>query len=156
MEYLPSITNNFTKTQLNIVAEGYLETISANGKVLELADLISKMEYFIDVLRKNPSFVEEVRTELSKYGNKFTTETTKIELAETGVKYDYSHTNCSQLFELEKIKETIESQISDVKEFLKALPDSGMVSVNKETGELEHLFPPIRTSKSSFKTTISK
>jgi len=68
MEYLPSITSNFTKTQLKIIADGYLQEISDKGAVLELADLISKMEYFIKMVRENKDYIEEVRSEVQKFG----------------------------------------------------------------------------------------
>jgi hypothetical protein len=157
MEYLPSITSNFTKTQLKIIADGYLQEISDKGAVLELADLISKMEYFIKMVRENKDYIEEVRSEVQKFGKEYKSPSgTKIELAETGTKYDYTNCGCSELLELEDIQDQVESKIKAMKDFLKALPDEGMMVMNSTTGELEMVFPPIKTSTSSFKTTLPK
>lgn len=157
MEYLPSITSDITKSQIKIIAESYLENISNKGKILELADMISKMEYFIKLVRDNKDYVEEVRSEVQKFGKEYQSPTgTKIELAETGTKYDYTHCGCSELLELEDIQDQVESKIKSVKDFLKGLPDEGKMVMNSTTGELEMVFPPIKTSTSSFKTTLPK
>lgn len=157
MEYLPAITSEITKNQIEIIAESYLENISNKGKVLELADMISKMEYFIKLVRENKGYIEEVRSEVQKFGKEYKSPSgTKIELAETGTKYDYTHCGCSELVELEEIQDQVESKIKAMKDFLKALPDEGMMVMNSTTGELEMVFPPIKTSTSSFKTTLPK
>jgi len=54
------------------------------------------------------------------------------------------------------IQDQVESKIKAMKDFLKALPDEGMMVMNSTTGELEMVFPPIKTSTSSFKTTLPK
>jgi len=157
MEYLPAITSEITKNQIQIIAESYLENISNKGKVLELADMISKMEYFIKLVRENKGYIEEVRSEVQKFGKEYKSPSgTKIELAETGTKYDFTHCGCSELIELEDIQDQVESKIKAMKDFLKALPDEGMMVMNSTTGELEMVFPPIKTSTSSFKTTLPK
>ena len=157
MNYLPSITTELTKSQIQIVAEGYLDEISRNGKIIELADLISKFEYFIKQIKDNKSYVDEVRTELMKFGKECTTASgTKLELAEVGTKYDYQHCGCSELLELYADKETISEKIKSLESFLKALDDEGVTIVKESTGEIEKWFPPAKTSTSSFKTTLKK
>lgn len=157
MEYLPAITSEITKNQIQIIAESYLENISNKGKVLELADMISKMEYFIKLVRENKDYIEEVRSEVQKFGKEYKSPSgTKIELAEVGTKYDFTHCGCSELLELEDIQDQVETKIKAMKDFLKALPDEGMMVMNSTTGELEMVFPPIKTSTSSFKTTLPK
>lgn len=157
MEYLPAITSDITKSQIKIIAESYLENISNKGKILELTDMISKMEYFIKLVRENKDYIEEVRSEVQKFGKEYQSPTgTRIELAEVGTKYDFTHCGSSELQELLEIQDGIESKIKSLKEFLKSLPDEGMMVLNPTTGELEMVFPPIKTSTSSFKTTLPK
>lgn len=157
MEYLPAITSDITKSQIKIIAESYLENISNKGKILELTDMISKMEYFIKLVRENKDYIEEVRSEVQKFGKEYQSPTgTRIELAEVGTKYDYIFCQCSELQELERLQDKTEARIKAVKEFLKTLPDEGMMVLNPTTGELEMVFPPIKTSTSSFKTTLPK
>jgi len=157
MNYLPSITTELTKSQIQIVAEGYLDEVSKNGKIIELTDLIAKMEYLIKQIRENKGYVDEVRTELMKFGREYVTPSgTKIELAEVGTKYDFTHCGSTELQELEELQDNTEARIKSVKEFLKGLPDEGMMVLNQSTGELEMVFPPAKTSTSSFKTTLKK
>lgn len=156
MEYLPSITNDLTKSQIKIIAESYIEQITEKGKILDLADLIAKMEILLKEIRSNPDYMEEVRGILAQYGGSFTTHGTKLELAETGVKYDYTHCGCSELTELYQTKETISEKIKSLESFLKALDDGGVTIVKESTGEIEKWFPPAKTSLSSYKATICK
>lgn len=157
MEYLPSITNDLTKSQIKIIAESYVQQVSEKGKIIELADLLAKMEFLLKEIRSNGNFIDEIRFELSKYGGNFTSATgTKMELAEVGVKYDYEHCGSSELIELEKEKEIIENKIKTLQSFLKSLDDEGVTIVKEETGEIEKVFPPIKRSVSSYKATICK
>jgi len=115
------------------------------------------MEYLIKQIRENKGYVDEVRTELMKFGREYVTPSgTKIELAEVGTKYDFTHCGSTELQELEELQDKTEARIKSVKDFLKTLPDEGMMVLNQSTGELEMVFPPAKTSTSSFKTTLKK
>jgi hypothetical protein len=75
----------------------------------------------------------------------------KFELAEVGTKYDFSHTTSwvaldAQIKELEEKKKALEAR-------LKAIP-AGVEMVDTETGEV--FYGPAKSSKTSFKITISK
>ena len=80
----------------------------------------------------------------------------KLELAEVGVKYDYSQCNDPKLNQMELDYEALGNKISDRKEFLKTLNPKGLTEVDEETGETNTLYPPSKTSKSSVKCTIVK
>lgn len=154
---LPSITSDLTKSQLKEISQQFIEAISENGRVIETAELIAKMEAFIKEVRSSKDFIDMVRDEVTKEGSKTKVTVTgvKIELAETGVKYDFSQCNDYDLNCLLEESELLEAKIKERKEFLKTIPTSGM-DVVTNFGEVLRIYPPSKSSTSNFKTTISK
>jgi len=152
---LPTLSNGLTKTQIKIVAQNSVNELLNNGNILEAAEMISVMETFIKEVRASKEFTDYVRDEVSKNGKDITNASgAKIELAETGVKYDYSKCGDDVLISLEKQLELIETDINDRKQFLKTLPLSGIEIVNED--ELTKVYPPSKTSSSSYKITLCK
>ena len=154
---LPTITSDLTKSQIKNISYQFIEAISENGRIIETAELIAKMEAFIKEIRSSKDFIEMVRDEVTKEGSKAKVTVTgvKIELAETGVKYDFSQCNDYDLNCLLEESERLEVQIKERKEFLKLLPKAG-VDVVTNFGEVIRIYPPSKSSTSNFKTTISK
>lgn len=155
---LPTISNELSKTQIKIIADKTASDIIDNGQdIIQIADTIAKMELFIKELKANPDYLDYLITEVSKFGKGTTTSTgTKLELAEVGVKYDFSQCNDPRLIELEADLVFLEETIKQRKDFLKALSPSGVSVLDQETGETITLYPPSKTSKSSVKCTITK
>lgn len=86
---------------------------------------------------------------------KFTsTRGVKFENAETGTSYDFTNCNDPLLVELEqKAKEAAEI-VKSRKEFLKTIGTEGLdVLINDEVVKM---FPPVKSSKSSFKVSLPK
>ena len=154
---LPSITSDLTKSQLKEISKQFIEAISENGRIIETAELIAKMEAFIKEIRSSKDFIDMVRDEVTKEGSKAKVTVTgvKIELAETGIKYDFSQCNDYDLNCLLEESERLEVQIKERKEFLKLLPKAG-IDVVTNFGEVLRIYPPSKSSTSNFKTTISK
>ena len=153
---LPQITNELTKTQIKIIADNAVNEILESGDVINIADTIAKMELMIKELKSNPKYIDYLRDEISKYGNSHTTSSgTRIELAETGVKYDYSQTNDAEYFELIKQSNEINEKIKDREKFLKTLSLSGLDIITAD-GEAIKIYPPSKSSNSSYKATIQK
>jgi hypothetical protein len=154
MYQLPSINNQLTKTQLNIIAEDSVTKLIDSGYILESIEAFTKMEYLIKEIKSNKNFIDFARDEISKYGKNYITETgTKIELAEVGVKYDFSYCGDIVLLKLLKEQETLENAIKERKEFLKHLPQSGTEVLFED--EVIKVYPASKSSSSSLKTTIS-
>lgn len=155
---LPIITNELSKTQIKVIADQTASDIIDNGKdIIQIADTIAKMELFIKELKANPEYLDYLITEVSKFGKGTTTSTgTKLELAEVGVKYDFSQCNDPELLKWEEQYNQIDKEISDRKEFLKKVSIKGMTIIDEETGETVTIYPPSRSSKSSVKCTITK
>jgi hypothetical protein len=156
MYKLPELTTQITKTDIRTISNNMVADILNNGNVIESADALNKMETLIKEIKSNAEWVDYLREEVAKRGaSVVTTSGTKIELAEVGVKYDYTKCNDEQLNDLVAEQERIESLIKERQTFLKTISVSGLdiVTIN---GELVTIYPPSRSSTSSIKTTIAK
>ena len=156
MYNLPAINSNITKRDLNIIAESTINELIDKGNIAEAIDVIAKMEYLIKEIRANNDFINYVRGYITLQGKEIELNTgTKIELAEVGVKYDFSKCNDEQLLNLEESKIQLDNLIKERQAFLKSLPSEGMDIVTPY-GELVHVYPPSKSSTSSFKVTLKK
>jgi hypothetical protein len=97
----------------------------------------------INQLLKDQVITEVERDKLRTEFNGF-----KIEVKETGVRYDYSNCNYPKLKELQEKKKELETEIKDAEEFLKSIKDK-MTILDEETGEMTTIYPPVRMSSTS-------
>lgn len=156
MYQLPSISNDLSKGQIKIIAESVINELGESGRVLEAAETLTKMETLCKEIRGNREFIDFVRDEIEKHGKELVTANgVKLELAEVGTKYDYSQCNDDVLSELEFQLTIIEAKIKERQTFLKTIPARGM-EIIKDGGEVALIFPPTKSSTSSYKTTIKK
>lgn len=98
-----------------------------------------------------------IRTEISKYGKEgFTTKRgAKFQLAEVGYKYDFEICGDPVYDQLAAEASLILERIAVRKEFLKSIPSDGLDIVTPD-GEAVKIFPPNKTSTSSYKITLPK
>lgn len=157
MYQLPAISGELTKSQLTIIAESIIDELKESGRSIDMADAICKMEHLIKEIKSSKEYVEMVREHIQLHGgNSITTSSgTRIDLAETGTKYDYSNCNDSILQDLEKQEEFISEKVKERQTFLKTIPYQGMDIID-EYGEVKKIYPPAKSSTSSFKATIKK
>lgn len=105
---------------------------------------------------EDKEFVDMVRDEVAKFGKTATTNRgVKIELAETGTSYDFSECNDPELVELEAEAASVAEKVKQRREFLKIVPPTGMDIITKD-GEAVTVYPPAKSSKSSYKVTLPK
>jgi len=153
---LPTITHEINKTTLKRMASTTMEELMENGRIIEAADMIAKMEFFMKELKNNPEYVDYLRYEVAKYGGAHTTPSgTRIELAEVGTKYDYVFCEDDILNDLVISRLALEEQIKERQDFLKNLPSEGIEIISRY-GEVKRIYPPSKSSTSSIKCTISK
>jgi hypothetical protein len=153
---LPIITHEVNKTTLKRMASTTMDELMENGRIIEAADMIAKMEFFMKELKNNPEYVDYLRYEISKYGGAHTTSSgTRIELAEVGTKYDYVFCEDDILNDMVISRLALDEQIKERQEFLKHLPAEG-IEVISQYGEIKRIYPPSKSSTSSIKCTISK
>lgn len=132
-------------TAIQAVIEGEIDPITAHIN-------ISKMENAIKAFKANDQVRDITLRELSKYGKKQTFGDCTLEEVEAGVKYDYSSCGDSELAEMYKMRLMLDESIKQREAFLKNIPIAGIVIA--ETGEL--VYPPVKTSKTTIKTTFKK
>jgi len=153
---LPTITHEVNKTTLKRMASTTMEELMENGRIIEAADMIAKMEFFMKELKNNPEYVDYLRYEVAKYGGAHTTSSgTRIELAEVGTKYDYVFCEDDILNDMVISRLALDEQIKERQEFLKNLPSEGIEIITRY-GEVKRIYPPSKSSTSSIKCTISK
>jgi hypothetical protein len=144
------------------VKERIKETGEGLFEYLEVIKFFEKLKEVIsgDTASKIPAdseFRDMARTEIVKYGKEgFTTKRgAKFTLAEVGTKYDFSQTNDPVLAELiMELNEILVAKKSR-EDFLKTIPKEGLDIVTKE-GEVIRIFPPTKTSVSSYKITLPR
>lgn len=145
------------KSEIFLMAISAFESIEKSGNWLQAAESLSAMENFIKELKGNESFKKYVREEIAKYkGGYISASGARIELAETGVEYDYSKCGDVELEMREQALLSAKNFLNERKEFLKKVPLRGIETIVPYTGEVITIYPPTKTSTSSFKTTLAK
>lgn len=152
---LPQINAGLTKNQIKIIAQNSITELIDSGRILEAVEALSIMEKFIEEVRGSKEFLESVRDEVAKNGKEIVNNTgAKIELAETGVKYDFSKCCDPLLPQLQAKFETAKKMLDERKNYLKNLPYSGVDVLIED--EIVKLYPPSKSSTSSYKITLAK
>lgn len=113
--------------------------------------------------KKEPDkeFIEYLREEIAKQGNggdkaEFKTERgVKFTLAEVGSSYDFSQCGDQELYDLELAATNAANEVKKRKEFLKTVPVAGLEILTKD-GELVTIYPPAKSSRSSFKVSLPR
>jgi hypothetical protein len=154
---LPVISAGYTKTQLKIAAEHVINDIIENGNAIPAAEALSAMEAFVKEVKSSKQYIDFVREEIQKHGKVANTASgTKLELSEVGTKYDFTNCEDGILKKLEALIFDLDCKLTERKDFLKKLPLSGLLITDEDTGETYKVYPPSKTSTSSYKVTIAK
>ena len=124
------------------------ETILNNSDILRSAKLLKCLEDVVKSLRQDKEINEAILNEAEKHGKTFDLNNCKYQIKETGVKYDYSVCEDSQLNNMYKKLEQLTKQIKEREEILKAHKTEW---VEMDTGEV--IYPPVK--KSTTKVTIT-
>lgn len=118
---------------------------------------IQKMAKAIDEYGKDKDIRRVTLNALELYGQKTVTKgDAKLEISEVGTKYDYAATNDQKIAELYAMKKALDAEIKEREAYLKALPSSGVQVVDGESGEVNTLYPPVKTSTTWIRTTFAK
>ena len=124
------------------INEGELNPLDVKLKLKALEALIKEMSEILDPM---------ARKEAETYGQKsFEKYGAKIELAETGTSYDYDNCNDEKYLRLlEKESDAIRERKS-YEDKLKSMKQC-VTKINKSTGEIITINPPVKKSTSSVK-----
>jgi hypothetical protein len=152
---LPQISAGLTKNQIKIIAQNSINELMDSGRILEAAEALSIMEKFIEEVRSSKAFTDYVREEVAKNGKEITNSSgAKIELSEAGTKYDFSQSNDPILAQLQAKFEVAKAMLDERKTYLKSIPSTGVEVLIED--ELVKLYPPSKTSSSTYKITLAK
>jgi hypothetical protein len=141
-----------TKSEMLLFVEKTVNMVNA-GEVnpLELSVKLKVIEETIGKIRKE--IADKATDEAIKYGKSFEKNGCKVEVANVGVKYDFTNCNDALWSEIDKsIKDATEEK-KKRETFLKSL-DKPFNYVDDTTGEIRLINPPIKTGKESVKITI--
>lgn len=154
---LPAITHGLSKTQIAELAKFGVDYVLETGQPELVAEQISVMENYIKAVKADERFTDYVREELAKNGGKLTTASgAKIEVMEGGTKYHFENCGDVELQMLEQGLLSAQNALKDRQEFLKKVPPSGIDVVVPYSGEVIKVFPPYKTSTSTYKVTLAK
>jgi len=129
------------------------EMLSGDYNPLEIDLHLKKIEEMVKGVREDKAVKGAVLTELEKYGEKTVSfagcEITKVSRGS----YDYDLCNDSELQDLEREAERVNSALKDRQKFLQSLR-SEMTIVNQNSGAIETIYPPAKKSTDSFSIKI--
>lgn len=146
-----------TKSDIKVMANRTVESVLNQGNPLQVAEAVSAMELFIKEVKDDKRFKEYVREEVSKTPKGFTSKSgAKIECCEVGSSYNYDMTGDVEIAMLEADFQRAEANLKERKEFLKKLPAAGIDVIVPFSGEVIHIYPPAKSSTSSYKITLAK
>jgi hypothetical protein len=121
---------------------------------LDIHYQVKAMEDFIKMLTANSRYKDAVLTEGMKHGKYFQFNGSKMEIKETGVKYDYSKCGDPNWQILEDQITELKDKQKAVEAHLKVLPAEGIEVVNADSGEVIKMYPPVKTSTTSIAVTL--
>lgn len=145
------------KQRIKDTGDGLMEYLEVIKFFEKLKDVISGDSQSKDPAEKegDKELKQMVRDEVAKWNGKYTTPRgVKFENAETGTKYNYSICNDQSLLLLEIDAKAAAEKLKERQEFLKKLPVEG-VEIRQED-ELVRIYPPSKSSTSSYKITLPK
>lgn len=164
-DMIPVISKQNARTFHNQVKDRIKETGEGLFEYLETLKFFEKLKEVIsgNSQSKNPEEQEGdkelkqmVRDEIVKYGKGFETKRgVKFDLSETGTKYDYSKCGDPVIIELGVVLESAKIKIKERQEFLQTVPVEGL-DILTEGGEVSKIYPPSKSSTSSYKITLPK
>lgn len=146
-----------TKTEIKSMASTAVESVLEQGNALQVGEALSAMESFIKEVKADKRFTEYIREEAAKHPKGFVSNSgAKIECIEAGAKYDYSECGDIDYERMDAEMKGLKERISKREKFLQTIPIEGITQVNESTGEVYKIFPPSKSSTSTYKVTLNK
>ncbi len=138
-----------TKEERQSFADSLLQDLENGVKsALDVHLQLKRMGDIIDRITADKNYRDYLNTEAIHRGRTFEMHNAKFTIREMGGKWDYTQTEDTELHELEYAKLLIETQIKKRQEFLKNIPDGGIL--DPETGAMIY-----RAAKPATTTTVA-
>ena len=152
---MPAILAGMTKTHVEIGARLFINQIFETGNILQAVENIAVLEAFIKQIKSTDEFKSYALDEIAKHGKEFKSPSgAKIAPIESGISYEFEFCGDPILAELLEQQQQLEIKISNRKAFLKTLPVVGIQILKDD--ELFCIYPPFKTSTSTYKVTLAK
>lgn len=149
-----SVINQMPATKAEIKHFVQLVSDSVNeGNVCPLT-LSIKLKALEEVAKQIRSQIgSNALNEAEKHGKSFDFQSAKVEIAQVGVKYDYTKCNDAEWTELELDIIALKEKQKQRETFLKSIKGQ-LTVINEDTGEVVTIFEPQRTGSESIKITL--
>lgn len=139
---------SFALQVIDAMREGQADPLKVHLQVKCMEDIIKQ-------LNANKLYQDEILNAASTYGQKsFEYNNSKVEIKETGVKYDFSQCGDLDLQLLYEEQAIIDAKVKAREAMLKTVPQSGMTLLVEETGEAITVYPPSKQSKTGVAITL--
>lgn len=122
---------------------------------LEVHLQIKCMEDVVKLANANTVYKKTVLEAAERFGEKsFQFHNAKVEIKETGVKYDFS--NCGDIVynELQTQVDELSAKLKQRADFLKTIPQKGMIVTDESSGETFTVYPPSKSSTTNVAITL--
>lgn len=146
-----------TKSAIKSMAQSAIDAVKEEGNPLKIAEAISAMELFIKEVKADEDFKDYTREEISKYPKGYVSPSgAKLECIESGVKYDYSQCGDTIHAMYSQQLMSVQNTLKEREAFLKSVPIEGLIITDEMTGEVVRIFPPSKSSISTYKVSLLK
>lgn len=113
------------------------------------------MEDIIKLLNSNTRYKSAVLNAAQSYGEKsFQFHNSKVEIKETGAKYDFSQSNDPVLQSLYEKQAALDAEVKARETMLKTVSEKGLVITDTETGDTFTVYPPAKSSTTNVVVTL--
>lgn len=131
---------------LGLIDSGTADPLQIHYHVKALEDLIKQ-------LTSSKEYKDAIIDQASKHGKSFNFQNSRMEIKETGAKYDYSVCNDITWIELDKELNRITELKKQREEFLRTIRPQGM-DIMDEEGTITTIYPPAKSSTTSLTVTL--
>ncbi len=138
---------SFTLALIDEMEQGNVDPLKVHLQVKCMEDIIK-------LLNSNTVYKKAILDAAEKYGEKsFTYQNAKVEIKETGTKYDFSKCGDTVYQMLEQRSESAAADLKQREAFLKNVPSKGMEIITDD-GEAITVYPPSKSSTTSIAITL--
>ena len=114
---------------------------------------IKCMEDMISTIKEDAEYKKLILEEAEKYGKSFEYKNAKIEIKETGTKYNWSVCNDPSYVNILLKADEVDKEKKEREKFLKAIPEKGFETLTEE-GEILTIYRPTKSSTTSIAVTL--
>lgn len=150
----------FVNNIIDAIEAGEIDPLRVHLRIKSIEDIVFRLTSRDE--KKNANFQAAKRYNYSllevaeQQGKKsFQFHNGKFEIKEVGVKYDFSKCEDRNLEELYAKMEELKATVKQREDFLKTVPQSGMIVTDQETGDTYTVYPPAKSSTTSVAVSLS-